>query len=90
MPMSPTAGRARSTCGCGGQHEVIERIGQNMVEITGENDTTLATSSIGRNLLRRLRQHVLAEFRHHLLRQEPHRLALPGLVWAAPVEAGHQ
>ena len=36
--------------------------------------------------LRRLRSDVLAEFRHHLVGQEPHALALPGLVRAAPVE----
>ena len=29
-------------------------------------------------LLRRLRRRVLAEFRHHLLGEKPHRLALPG------------
>ena len=41
-------------------------------------------------LLRRLRRDMLAEFRHHILREEPHRLTLPGAVRAAPVQPGHQ
>src|SRR5215471_2509965 len=40
--------------------------------------------------LRRLRRRVLAEFRQDLLREEPHRLALPFAIRAAPVESGHQ
>src|SRR6185437_899586 len=40
--------------------------------------------------LRRLRHRVLAEFRKHLLRKEPHRIALPFAIGAAPVEARHQ
>ena len=37
-----------------------------------------------------LRVAVLAEFRHHLLGQEPHAFALPVPVLAAPVEPGLQ
>ncbi len=53
---------------------------------------TLASSAgiVVHRLLRRLRRRVLAEFRHHLLRQEPHRVALPRFVRSAPVETGHQ
>src|SRR5215510_8485026 len=40
--------------------------------------------------LRRARHDVPAEFRHHLLCQEPHGVALPGGVGAAPVESGHE
>src|SRR5262245_46365821 len=38
----------------------------------------------------RLRCDVLAEFRHHLLGEQPHRFALPVRVRASPVDAGHQ
>ena len=40
--------------------------------------------------LRRARQHVLAEFRHHLVGEKAHGLALPRRVRSAPIEAGHE
>ncbi len=33
---------------------------------------------------------MLAEFRHHVVRQQAHRFALPRRIGAAPIEAGHQ